>query len=83
MSLTGKTFDDQTLPLNIEFGKGGGIGNGRVDRAETLQVVSGPVETGDSSLQLHFGRGLDSFQHFVKKRGRRSSRLKINGLLFR
>ena len=61
---------------DVELGEGGRVADGRVDRAESLEVVPGSVKICDSGLEAQFRRGLDPIQHFVEEGGCGSAGLK-------
>ena len=64
---------------DVELGEGGRVADGRVDRAESLEVVPGSVKICDSGLEAQFRRGLDPIQHFVEEGGCGSAGLKCVG----
>ena len=67
------------MPEDVELGEGSRVADGRVDRAESLEVVPGSVKICDSGLEAQFRRGLDPIQHFVEEGGCGSAGLKCVG----
>ena len=65
--LTCNTFENQALCMNVEFCEGRRVRNGRVNRAETFEVVLSSIKIRNSSLQFHVRCGLDPLKYFVEE----------------